>query len=129
MSSDSPALEDLEDDIIDTNIIQPKNSPVEDISNAIETILSEEHFNQKTNISQENEIGLIQLDVLQSHMLKSFNYEYPALSSLENSKQEHCVSVGGKRAEQIVDIFKSMITTIISDGSISPTSRLLGKNK
>jgi len=132
MNNDNPAVDDLEvsEDIDNLNSSDSKHNPIADIGQALETILSEEHFDQKTNITTENETGLIQIDVLQAHMLKSFNYEYPSLVALKDSKQQHAVSVKGYRSDQIVDIFKSLQTTIVS-GDTTGTGgigrRLLGK--
>jgi hypothetical protein len=132
-SNENPVMEDLEvsEDIDNINSSDSKNNPIADIGQALETILSEEHFDQKTNITNENETGLIQIDVLQAHMLKSFGYEYPSLVALKDSKQQHAVSVNGYRSDQIVDIFKSLQTTVISGDNLSGNTgirqRLLGK--
>lgn len=124
--NDNPIIDDLEDNTLETVEGINNISPMKDLTSAIETILSEDHFDQKTIISNENEIGLIGIDVVQAHMLKSFKYEFPSLKALKESKQEHAVSVGGKRSEQIVDIFKSLQTQIVT-GEPSLTKRLLGK--
>ena len=124
---DNPIIDELEDSGFETGNFETGNNPMKDIVSAIETILSEEHFDQKTIISTENELGLIGIDVLQAHMQKSFKYAFPSLQALKESKQEHAVSVGGKRSEQIVEIFKSLQTQILT-GEPSLTSRLLGKH-
>jgi hypothetical protein len=127
MSKTNPAIDDLEEGIV-TAIGEAHHSPFSDIAKAIETLLADEHADQKTNISQENKIGLIQLDTIQAHMLKSFNYKFPSLEALKISMQEHSLSVDGYRSEQIVDIFKSIQPNIIS-GDVSTSSRLLGRNR
>jgi hypothetical protein len=128
MAEKSPALEDLEVEIISSNDGTAKRSAVADIASAIETILSEEHIDQKTNLTSENEDGLICIDVLQAHFLRAFKYEFPSLVALKKSKQEHVLSVGGYRSTQIVDILKSLQTTIVSsDNPLS--SRLLGRGR
>jgi len=126
MSDISPALEDLEVTNLEVPLSDNKRNPIADIATAIETILSEEHLDQKTNITYENELGLIGIDVLQAHMLKSFKYQFPSLTAIKISKQEHVVSVGGYRSNQIVEIFKSIQTNIISGDGISG-NRLLGR--
>lgn len=125
MSESNPVLEDLEVTSGDND--NKKSSAMEDIASALETILSEEHFDQKTNISTDNEIGLIGIDVIQAHMLRSFKYEFPSLIALKSSKQEHAVSVGGLRSMQIVEIFKSIQTNIISADTSNIGNRLLGR--
>jgi len=125
MDDINPIIEDLECKE-DKREGEHKSNAVADIANAIETILSEEHIDQKTIITSENEIGLIGIDVLQAHFLKSFKHSYPSLVALKMSKQEHAVSVGGKRSEQIVEIFKSIQTQIITS-DIPLSQRLLGK--
>lgn len=120
----NPVMADLEDDIPSSS--NPNKNIFADISMAIETILSEEHIDQKTNISYENEEGLICIDVLQAHMLRSFNYQFPSLQALKMSKQEHVLSVNGYRSNQIAEIFKSLQPNIIS-GDVPLSSRLLGK--
>jgi len=101
------------------------SSPISDIAKAIEEVLSE-HPDQKTNITPENEEGLIGIDVLQAHMLASFKYKFPSLSALKESKQEHALSVEGFRSKQIIDIFKSIQTNIVS-GDIPLRQKLMGQ--
>src|SRR4030067_261618 len=115
MSDESPNLEDLEtrENLIDDN--NGKSNAVADIAGAIETILSEEHIDQKTIITSENEEGLIGIDVLQAHMATFFDgFTYPSLEALKMSKQEHAISVNGKGREQIVEIFKSLQAQVIT---------------
>lgn len=126
MAEDNPAIDDLESSLDFDSDRSNKVSPMQDIANAIEALLSEEHCDQKTIINTENEIGLIQIDVIQAHMLKCFGTDFPSLTALKISKQEHAVSVGGKRSEQIVDIFKSMQTNIVT-GEPSLTNKLMGR--
>jgi hypothetical protein len=125
---DNPAIDDLEENsTVQTG--ERHNTPFSDIAKAIETILSDEHADQKTNISQENKVGLIQLDTIQAHMMKSFSgYKFPSLDALKISMQEHSLSIDGYRSEQIVEIFKSIQPNIIS-GDVSTSSRLLGHNR
>jgi len=68
MNESNPVLDDLEVTSGDND--NKKSNAMEDIASALETILSEEHFDQKTNISTDNEIGLIGIDVIQAHMLR-----------------------------------------------------------
>lgn len=126
MSEDNPSIEELEESI-SSNSTGEKHNPVADIASAIETILSEEHIDQKTIISYEQEEGLIGLDVIQAHFYKSFNYTFPSLTALKDSKQEHAISVLGKGREQIVDIMRSLQPQIISSDGSNLTSRLLGR--
>jgi hypothetical protein len=124
----NPILADLEvSQTSETISGEHKNSPVSDIAKAIEMILSEEHGDQKTNITEENEDGLICIDVLQAHMLRCFKYKFASLEALKQSKQEHALSVKGYRSEQIVEIFKSIQTQIITGDSPSIGKRLLGR--
>lgn len=127
MSKENPAIDDLEDN---PSLVSHEvhNSPVSDIAKAIETILSDEHQDQKTKISHENEEGLIGIDVIQAHMLKSFKYKFPSLEALKLSKQEHALSVDGYRSEQIVEIFKSIQTNIVS-ADIPLSNRLMGTRR
>lgn len=124
--SDNPVLEDLEVNTVSGNNPSSDNNPIANIASALETIFSEEHIDQKTNLTSENEEGLICLDVLQAHFIRSFKYSFPALDELKRSKQEHVASVNGWRSLQIVEIFKSIQTNIIS-GDLPLGSRLLGK--
>jgi hypothetical protein len=117
MSDESnPALDALEnDDSSNNQNINVKNSsPIADIADALELLLSEENADKKSNISSENEQGLIMVDVLQAHMKKSFNYQFPSLIALKTSKQDNVLSVGGYRSTQIVDVLKSIQTQVIS---------------
>ena len=122
----NPAIDDLE--VLDNSSVEDneKFSPVAEMANAIETILSEEHLNQKSNISYDNEQGLIEIDVLQSHFNKYYNRKLPSLIALSESKKEHVLSVGGYRSNQIVEIFKSIQTNIIAS-DMPVGNRLLGK--
>ena len=122
----NPILEDLEE-----NDTQDENSSKKDIfdaiKNAIQALLDASD-NDKTIITGENELGLIGIEVLQAHMQKSFNYEFPSLKALAYAKQTYVVSVGGKRSEQIVDIFKSLQPNIVA-GDLPLSSRLMGVNR
>jgi hypothetical protein len=127
MSENNPAMEDLEADYEGSSETSSKSNPVADISQALETILSEEHLAQKVKITSENEMGLIQIEVLQAHFRRSFKgYEFPSLVALADSKRENVVSVDGWRANQIVEIFRSIQTNIIA-GDLPLSSRLMGK--
>lgn len=120
----NPAVEEMEESNEEINS-SSKNSPISDIAKAIEIILSEEHQDQKTKITAENEDGLICIDVLQAHFLKSFKYSFPSLKALKESKQEHALSVDGFRSNQIVEIFKSIQTNIVT-GDVPLGKRLMG---
>ena len=127
MPKDNPAIDDLEDNTISGDGETRRVNPFEDLAKAVELLLADEHQDQKTKISQENKVGLIQLDVIQAHMMKSFaGYKFPSLEALKISMQEHSLSVDGYRSEQIVEIFKSIQPNIIS-GDVSNSSRLLGR--
>ena len=126
MSDTNPVIADLElvNNMGNSDNLESRNIAA-DIASAIDTILSEEKFRQKTNITSENEDGLICIDVLQAHFNLCFKKDIPSLTALADSKREHAVSIGGYRSQQIVEIFKSMQTNIIS--SDSPlSSRLMG---
>lgn len=110
----NPAIDDLECSTHSSLIEEKRGNPIGDIGDAIEKALSEQHFDQKTNITSENEDGLICIDILQAHFLRSFKYEFPSLAELKRSKQEHAVSVNGKRSDQIVEILKTIQSQIIS---------------
>jgi hypothetical protein len=127
MSENNPAMEDLEDNNEYSSESSNKSNPVADIAQALETILSDEHLSQKVKITSENEMGLIQIEVLQAHFARSFKgYRFPSLEALADSKRENVVSVDGWRAEQIVEIFRSIQTNIIA-GDLPLSSRLMGK--
>jgi hypothetical protein len=126
--SENPILADLiEADENSSIIASNKNSPVEDIAKAIQVLL-DEYPDKNTKITSENEEGLIAIDVIQAHMMKSFKgYKFPALIALKESKQDHALSVDGFRFDKIVEIFKSIQTNIISGDSASLKNRLLGR--
>jgi hypothetical protein len=127
--SDNPVTEDLEMDYSNSSEdTEVKKNAVAEIAAAIETILSEEHQDQKTNITSDNEIGLVGIDVLQATMQENFDYQYPALMALKQSKQEHVLSVGGYRSNQIADILKSLQASVISSDIPTTVGRkLLGR--
>jgi hypothetical protein len=124
----NPALADLEENEQNSSNEEiGKRNPVAEIAEALEAVLSN-NPDQKTNLTSENEQGLIALDVLQAHMKRSFNYEFPSLIALKISKQEHVLSVGGYRANQITEIFKTLQPQIVStDAPLS--SRLMATRR
>ena len=125
--NENPLQADLE--VVENNrisIAQEKNTPVEDIAKAIELLL-DKYPDKNTKITNEQEEGIIILDVIQAHMKRSFKYEFPSLIALKESKQDHALSVDGFRFEKIIEVFKSIQTNIISGDSGSLRNRLLGK--
>jgi hypothetical protein len=124
----SPALADLEEEQHScSENEQQKTNPVVEIANALENLFAN-NPDQKTNISPDNEQGLIMIDVLQAHMKKSFNYEFPALIALKQGKQDHVLSVGGFRSNQITEVFKTLQPNIVTtDAPLS--SRLMGTRR
>ena len=123
--SDSPLEDEME--IKENSQKENKISPIGDMANAIDTVLSQENFDQKSNISAENIEGLITIDVLNAHMYKSFlGYEFPSLVALKQSKLTLAVSKDGYRSEQIVKILTSVQTNIIAS-DLPLSSRLIGK--
>lgn len=124
--SENPAIDDLEISLETPISNSNKTNPFADISSALETILSEDNFDQKTNINSDNEIGLIGLDVVQAYFTRHFKKEFAALTAIKDSKQTHVVSVGGYRSNQIFEVFKSLQTNIIS-GDVPLRNRFLGK--
>lgn len=125
--TDSPVIDDMEEK--DSENIEYKNTnAVADLAEALEVVLSEKHFSQKSVLSTENIQGLIGLDMVQAHMLRSFGYSFPSLKVLKESKLELSVSKDGRGRDDIIEIFRSIQTNIVS-GVESLGSRMLGKGR
>jgi hypothetical protein len=123
---DNPALSDLEESNSSLSSVTKKQNVFSDITLSVETIL-DANKDDNTILSYDNEIGLIGIDVIQAHMKKFFNFEYPSLQALKISKQMHAVSVKGKGREQRVEAFKAFQTNVIAGDNLPISQRLLGR--
>jgi hypothetical protein len=123
----NPALEDLEEHSSSLNNDTKKQNVFSDITLSVETIL-DGNKDDNTILTYDNEIGLIGIDVIQAHMKEFFDFEYPSLKALKESKQMHAVSIHGKGREQKVEAFKAFQTNVIA-GEIPLGQRLLGRGR
>jgi hypothetical protein len=70
--------------------------------------LLEKYPNKTSNLSNENINGLIQIDVLNTYMLKNFGYEYEVLNTLSRMKVERVVSTNGWGTDNLIKIIKGI---------------------
>ena len=122
----NPALADLEENNSSLNPEKTKQNVFSDITLSVETIL-DANKDDNTILSNDNEVGLIGIDVLQAHMKKFFDFEYPSLLALKESKQLHAVSVHGEGRKQKVEAFKAFQTNVIAGDNLPIGQRLLGR--
>lgn len=70
--------------------------------------LHERYPERTSNITGENEKGLLKIDILNEYMKKNFGYQFETLNKLSIQKITRVVSVKGFGVEKLIEIIKGI---------------------
>lgn len=82
--------------------VTSRNSSFPDAVKELGKTLFERYPDCTSNISRENEKGLLQIDILNEYMIKNFGYRFTSLDKLRDVKIERTLSVNGFGIETFI---------------------------
>jgi len=87
------------------------NTSFPDAVKELEHALHERYPDRTSNLTNENERGLEEIDVLNEYMRKNFGYQFETLNKLSIQKNIRVVSVKGFGVTNLIEIIKGIQTS------------------
>lgn len=102
---ESITIEDEEEDI------KNEQNTLQDTILAIDRSIFKNFPRKKSNLSRNNEVGLIQAEVLNEYMERNFQYRYAVLDTLIECGRDYPISRNGFGIEKFIEAIKSIQAT------------------